>query len=201
MLGLQIQDVYSFGTMYLKCIWYASFTTISNGSIRSAWSLMHRFLYLPLVFLFSSHPQNSLGSGTKPPSVSVSDSREHIIDLDICVSGHSEVVMIHYTSLLRKLYNINLLNPVKMGLDNANKLYKLFGDPVSNIPIVHVAGTNGKGSVALKIAQSLQLGGVRTGLFVSPHISSFRERIQVNGQSMSEETVVVRQHSSRSLQE
>ena len=99
-----------------------------------------------------------------------------------------------YNTLLKKLYNINIMNPVKMGLDNANQLYKLFGNPVSDIPAVHVAGTNGKGSVTLKIAQCLKLGGVRTGLFVSPHISSFRERIQVNGESMSEETVVVSSH-------
>lgn len=78
-----------------------------------------------------------------------------------------------------------------MGLDNARNLYKLFDEPVKNIPIIHVAGTNGKGSVALKLATCLKLGGVQTGLFVSPHISSFRERIQVNGESMSEETVVV----------
>jgi hypothetical protein len=96
-----------------------------------------------------------------------------------------------YNNLLRKLYNINLLNPVKMGLDNARNLYNLFDEPVKNIPIIHVAGTNGKGSVALKLATCLKLGGVQTGLFVSPHISSFRERIQVNGESMSEETVVV----------
>jgi hypothetical protein len=96
-----------------------------------------------------------------------------------------------YNNLLRKLYNINLLNPVKMGLDNARSLYKLFDEPVNNIPIIHVAGTNGKGSVALKVATCLKIGGVKTGLFVSPHISSFRERIQVNGESMSEETVVV----------
>jgi hypothetical protein len=96
-----------------------------------------------------------------------------------------------YHNLLRKLYNINLLNPVKMGLDNARSLYKLFDEPVKNIPIIHVAGTNGKGSVSLKVATCLKIGGVKTGLFVSPHISSFRERIQVNGESMSEETVVV----------
>ena len=103
----------------------------------------------------------------------------------------SDTFRMQYNQLLRKLYNINLLNPVKMGLDNANKLYKLLGSPVNDLPIVHVAGTNGKGSVTIKIANCLKLGGVRTGLFVSPHISSFRERIQVNGESMSEETVVV----------
>ena len=154
---------------------------------------MFCFHWLQLFVFCIFHLKNSSGSGAKPPSFSVSDSRENVIDDPIGGTSDSEGKMIQYNSLLRKLYNINLLNPVKMGLDNANKLYKLFGEPVSDIPIVHVAGTNGKGSVALKIAQSLKLGGVRTGLFVSPHISSFRERIQVNGESMSEETVVVRQ--------
>jgi hypothetical protein len=106
-------------------------------------------------------------------------------------SQSSDIFKMQYNTLLRKLYNINLLNPVKMGLDNANKLYMLLGSPVNDLPIVHVAGTNGKGSVTIKIANCLRLGGVRTGLFVSPHISSFRERIQVNGESMSEDTVVV----------
>ena len=158
---------------------------------------MNNFCWLQLIFFCIFHLRNSSGCGAKPPSFSVSDSRENFIDVPVGGSSHSEEKMILYNSLLRKLYNINLLNPVKMGLDNAKKLYQLFGEPVSDIPIVHVAGTNGKGSVALKIAQSLKLGGVRTGLFVSPHISSFRERIQVNGESMSEETVVVRQLLSK----
>ena len=98
--------------------------------------------------------------------------------------------MPEYTSLIRKLYNYNILHPVKMGLENSQKLYKLFGRPLDGIPIVHVAGTNGKGSVSLKTAECLRRGGLRTGLFVSPHISSFRERIQVNGVSATEETVV-----------
>jgi dihydrofolate synthase/folylpolyglutamate synthase len=92
--------------------------------------------------------------------------------------------------MIKNLYNMNIKNPVKMGLTNASKLYKLYGNPVDDIPIVHVAGTNGKGSVTLKMAQCLKLGGLKTGLFVSPHISSFRERIQINGESMSEETVL-----------
>ena len=89
-----------------------------------------------------------------------------------------------------------------MGLDNAMGeqvlSYKLFGDSVRDIPIVHVAGTSGKSSVPLRIAKSLRLGGARTDLLVSPHNSSFRERIQVNEKSMSEETVMVRQQWSHS---
>jgi len=54
---------------------------------------------------------------------------------------------------------------------------------------IHIAGTNGKGSVALKIASALQSAGRRVGLFTSPHISSYRERIQVNGSLIDEEFV------------
>lgn len=56
--------------------------------------------------------------------------------------------------------------------------------------VVHIAGTNGKGSVALKIANTLQSHGLKVGLFCSPHVSSFRERMQINGQVIPEEEVV-----------
>eukprot|EP00980_Cylindrotheca_fusiformis_P013092 scaffold3281_cov129-Cylindrotheca_fusiformis.AAC.11 len=56
--------------------------------------------------------------------------------------------------------------------------------------VVHIAGTNGKGSVALKIANTLQNHGLKVGLFCSPHVSSFRERMQINGRVISEEEVV-----------
>lgn len=95
-----------------------------------------------------------------------------------------------YVSVLKELYRVNLSNPVKMGLQNAQQLNDLLGNPLRGVPIVHVAGTNGKGSVSLKTAECLARSGLRTGLFVSPHISSFRERIQVNGEILSEEDVL-----------
>ena len=55
---------------------------------------------------------------------------------------------------------------------------------------MHVAGTNGKGSVCVKIAKSLELAGHRVGLLISPHISSFRERISINGTFITEDEVV-----------
>lgn len=57
-----------------------------------------------------------------------------------------------------------------------------FGNPQRNLKIIHVAGTNGKGSVSLKVAKTLEKLGFKTGLFTSPHINSFRERITVNQQ-------------------
>ena len=59
-----------------------------------------------------------------------------------------------------------------------------------DVVVIHVAGTNGKGSVALKVANTLQQYGLRVGLFCSPHVSSFRERMQINGELIGEEEVV-----------
>lgn len=69
-------------------------------------------------------------------------------------------------------------------------LARYFGNPQDNFKIVHVAGTNGKGSVSLKVARALQHMGLRTGLFTSPHISTFRERISVDQRLISKEKVV-----------
>ncbi|KAL7441483.1 hypothetical protein ACHAXM_011530 [Skeletonema potamos] len=97
----------------------------------------------------------------------------------------------NYEKLVRKLYMTNLFNPVKLGLENMDKLHKAIGSPMDqqDISIIHIAGSNGKGSVALKTANTLRLAGFQVGLFVSPHISSFRERIQINGEPLSEAQV------------
>jgi dihydrofolate synthase/folylpolyglutamate synthase len=57
------------------------------------------------------------------------------------------------------------------------KLASHFGDPQKKMKIIHVAGTNGKGSVTLKVANALNKMGYKAGQFTSPHINSFRERI------------------------
>lgn len=84
-----------------------------------------------------------------------------------------------------------MFHPVKMGLDNIHTLHKALGSPMDKIPVIHIAGTNGKGSVAWKIARTLQQNDqLKVGLFTSPHVSSFRERMQVNGELISEQEVV-----------
>ncbi|CAM9212108.1 unnamed protein product [Ectocarpus sp. 12 AP-2014] len=94
-----------------------------------------------------------------------------------------------YETLVRKLYQVNLFHPVKMGLTNITRLHEALGSPADGLPAVHIAGTNGKGSVAFKMARSLQLGGLKTGLFVSPHMSCFRERVQVDGAFIPESSI------------
>lgn len=84
----------------------------------------------------------------------------------------------------------------KGNLDNTLELDSYFGHPHRRFRTVHVAGTNGKGSVSHMIASVLQEAGCRTGLYTSPHLKDFRERIKVNGLMIGEEDVIsfVREH-------
>lgn len=75
-------------------------------------------------------------------------------------------------------------------LDRMRELLARLGDPQETIPAVHVAGTKGKGSTAAMTAEILTAAGYRTGLFTSPHIAAFEERMRVDGASPSRETCV-----------
>ena len=78
----------------------------------------------------------------------------------------------------------------KEGLDTTIKLDEHFGHPHKSFRSIHVAGTNGKGSVAHLIAAELQISGYKVGLYTSPHLIDFRERIRVNGTPIEEDYVV-----------
>lgn len=71
---------------------------------------------------------------------------------------------------------------VRLGLQNTDQLLKRLGDPHKNYKVVHVAGTNGKGSTATMVSSILSKAGIKNGLFVSPHLETFRERIGAGGQ-------------------
>lgn len=73
------------------------------------------------------------------------------------------------------------------GLERVKKLLQLLGDPQDKLSFVHVAGTNGKGSVCAVLSSVLSTSGFTTGLFTSPYITCLREQIQVNGVMVSEE--------------
>ncbi len=78
----------------------------------------------------------------------------------------------------------------KLGLTNISKLLELLGNPQDYLSFVHVAGTNGKGSVCAYIATTLVKAGYKTGLFISPYIEKFTERIQIDFNNMKEEHLV-----------
>ena len=79
---------------------------------------------------------------------------------------------------------------VRGGLRNITVLARHFGDPHLSYPTLHVAGTNGKGTVASALAAVLQQSGYRVGLYTSPHLKNFSERIRVNGRAIPDEAVV-----------
>ncbi|MCB0714099.1 MAG: DNA repair protein RadC [Ignavibacteriae bacterium] len=80
---------------------------------------------------------------------------------------------------------------VKLGLEPTRLLLETFGTPQEQLRVVHVAGTNGKGSVCAMIASVLSEAGHRVGLYSSPHLINFRERMRVNGKPISEEQLAL----------
>ena len=78
----------------------------------------------------------------------------------------------------------------KEDITNTVLLCKAAGDPQNKIKTIHVAGTNGKGSVSHMLAAIFQQCGYSTGLYTSPHLKDFRERIKVNGEFIKEDFIV-----------
>ena len=101
-----------------------------------------------------------------------------------------------YQETLTYLYNSAPLfqhvgkDAYKEGLENTHLLDAHFGHPHLQFKTIHVGGTNGKGSCSHTLAAILQTAGMKVGLFTSPHLMTFRERIRVNGEIISEEYVV-----------
>src|SRR6266850_639725 len=75
---------------------------------------------------------------------------------------------------------------IKLGLENTEKLLAALGNPHDEFPAVQIAGTNGKGSVAVMLDSVCRAAGIRTGIFTSPHLVSITERIKINGEPISE---------------
>lgn len=72
-------------------------------------------------------------------------------------------------------------------LDYVAKFRQALGNPGEDLKILHIAGTNAKGTVTYKLAKMLELSGYKTGMFLSPHLFSWRERVQVNSELISKE--------------
>jgi len=94
-----------------------------------------------------------------------------------------------YAETIEYLYGLRLFG-AKFGLENTFKLAALAGNPQNQLRFIHVAGTNGKGSTCALLESIYRSAGLRVGLFTSPHLVSFRERIQVNRQLIPEADVI-----------
>ena len=93
-----------------------------------------------------------------------------------------------YAEAIQFLYGLQMFG-THFGLDDTFKLAALAGNPQERLRFIHVAGTNGKGSTCAMLESIYRAAGLRVGLFTSPHLVSFRERIQVNRQLISEADV------------
>lgn len=91
--------------------------------------------------------------------------------------------------ILNKLYSL-LRGSIHPGLERISEMLRTTGNPQDKFTTVHVAGTNGKGSVSSIIASVSMESGIKTGLYTSPHISHFGERIRINGEMISDEDLV-----------
>lgn len=105
----------------------------------------------------------------------------------------------NYLSTIDYLFGLQKYG-MKFGLDNTRMLLDSVGNPQNAFRSVHIAGTNGKGSTAAMTESIIRTGGQRTGLFTSPHLVSFTERIRINGQEITEDDVVRLAGSVRDIQ-
>ncbi len=95
-----------------------------------------------------------------------------------------------YPDTVRWLFSRHRSLGIRLGLERMKRACRSLHNPEKSLRCLHVAGTNGKGSVCTKLSKAYELSGCVTGLFTSPHISSFRERFQLNGECISEKEVV-----------
>jgi len=93
---------------------------------------------------------------------------------------------LQYRETIDCLYGLKRLG-IRPGLESTKGLLHILGNPESGLPIVHIAGTNGKGSTSAMIASVMKAAGYRVGLFTSPHLLRFNERFRVSGTDISDE--------------
>jgi dihydrofolate synthase/folylpolyglutamate synthase len=92
-------------------------------------------------------------------------------------------------NLLTHLYGLRRLG-IKVGLEHTNELLRRCGNPHRGLKTIHIAGTNGKGSTAAMIQAILRESGLKVGLYTSPHLIRFNERIRINGLPISDKSII-----------
>ncbi len=94
-----------------------------------------------------------------------------------------------YSNILKNLFNLQRRG-IKLGLENTFRLFDEINNPQDNFMCIHVAGTNGKGTTSALIQKMLISSGRKVGLYTSPHLIRFNERIRVNGKMISDDDVI-----------
>ena len=105
------------------------------------------------------------------------------------VTKLSQAVIMHYSEALEFLYQLRVKGS-KLGLDRVRRFATTAGSPQKSLRFIHVAGTNGKGSVCAYLEEYYRAEGLKVGLFTSPHLSRFGERIRVGGKPISRKALI-----------
>jgi dihydrofolate synthase/folylpolyglutamate synthase len=105
-------------------------------------------------------------------------------------TAYQEALDYLYSFVDYSLTRQNRYAPENFDLGRIREFLAMLGQPQAAYPSIHVAGTKGKGSIAALCASALQAGGYKVGLYTSPHLVDYTERIQINGQSISHERLV-----------
>ena len=98
-------------------------------------------------------------------------------------------MLMEHKKILKYLYSLDS-SKVKLGLKNIKALLKKLGNPEKRLKIIHVAGTNGKGSVCMMISSILQEAGYKVGVYTSPHLKKFNERIRINDRLITDKEIL-----------
>jgi len=103
--------------------------------------------------------------------------------------------------ILKSLYELQR-HGIKLGLEHTHRLLEFLGDPHKDLTLIHIAGTNGKGSTCAYIDSILRADGKKIGLYTSPHLIRFNERIKVNGIPIADhEIIAFMEHAGSTIKE
>ena len=95
-----------------------------------------------------------------------------------------------YNQIIKFLYSLERFKGIKLGLESINSLLGKLGNPHKELKVIHVAGTNGKGSVCAMLDFILQEAGYKAGRYTSPHLTDFRERFLINNKKITEKEII-----------
>lgn len=158
----------------------------ANCPTSAAWTILTCILISSLYVIGNSHVALDAGDALLPPSLDESLDDGHTLSVS---AGHFTSIDEVYDFVLGYV-NVEKGQATEFKLDRMRWMANELGNPQVGRTTVHVAGSKGKGSVATLIAKSIQASGTRTGLYTSPHILSWKERISEAGMEMPDDIIL-----------
>ena len=100
------------------------------------------------------------------------------------------MIFLEYNQVVEYIFNLRRFGDIKLGLERVSYMLERIGNPERKLKVIHVGGTAGKGSTVMMVSSVLQAAGYKIGSYTSPHLSSYTERIVINGERIKEEEII-----------